>query len=97
MVQMPARQGPPGHPKRDSRMSHKERETTTEEQRMWRDHEMVFQRLLELSPSASSAAFHLAHTPIRVLAGRTMAAAIRDGDVDHVLRYLQTISGGANG
>lgn len=36
-------------------------------------------------------------TPIRVLEGRTIAKAVSDGDIDKVLRYLKTLSGGQNG
>lgn len=40
---------------------------------------------------------HVRTTPIRVLGGRTIAEALKDGDAIKVLRYLRTISGGQNG
>ena len=62
-----------------------------------REFNRVFQALLEVKADEKRAAFHMMNTPIRVLSQRTLFEAVRDGDVDKALRYIQTISGGQNG
>jgi hypothetical protein len=61
------------------------------------DFNRVFIALLELQSDAVRAAFHMKNTPIRVLGQRTLFQAVKDGDANKALRYLQTISGGQNG
>lgn len=57
----------------------------------------VFLALLEVKADELQTSFHMMNTPIRVLGQRTLFEAVRDGDVDKALRYIQTISGGQNG
>lgn len=42
-------------------------------------------------------AFHARNTPIRVLEGRTIMEAMTAAQADKAVRYLQTLSSGANG
>lgn len=58
---------------------------------------MVMRILIGLNSDQEIVAKHMQETPIRVLGGRTIAKALSDGDVDKVLRYLQSIGGGQNG
>lgn len=57
----------------------------------------VLDRLLEIRPDLPSAVFHMKNTPIRALNRRTLLEAIREGEHEKALRYLQTIGGGQNG
>lgn len=57
----------------------------------------VLDALGELRPDDLDVALKLKDTAIRVLGDRTLEEAIRDGDSDMALRYLQSISGGQNG
>lgn len=71
-------------------------ESSRTQERM-RDYNHVFLCLLSLKPDVRDAAFHMKNTPIRVLGGRTLFEAVKDGETDKALRYLQSISGGQNG
>lgn len=66
-------------------------------QERMRDYNRVFLALVNLKPDVKSAAFHMKNTPIRVLGQRTIFEAVRDGDTEKALRYLQSVSGGQNG
>lgn len=66
-------------------------------QERMREYNRVFQALAQIRSDLSDAAFHMKNTPIRVLGGRTLFEAVRDGDTDKALRYLQTITAGPNG
>ncbi|MCF7221503.1 DNA-binding protein [Marilutibacter chinensis] len=66
-------------------------------QERMRDYNRVFLALLGLKPNVRDAAFHMKNTPVRVLGQRTLFDAVKDGDTDKALRYLQSISGGQNG
>lgn len=66
-------------------------------QERMRDYNRVFLALHGLRGDVRDAAYHMKNTPIRVLGQRTLFEAVRDGDTDKALRYLQSISGGQNG
>lgn len=66
-------------------------------QERMRDYNRVFLSLVSLKPDVGDAAFHMKNTPVRVLGQRTLFEAVKDGDTEKVLRYLQSISGGQNG
>lgn len=66
-------------------------------QERMRDYNRVFLGLVNLKPDVRDAAFHMKNTPVRVLGQRTLFEAVKDGDTEKVLRYLQSISGGQNG
>lgn len=57
----------------------------------------VLDRLLELRPDVTTAAFHMKNTPIKDLNHRTLFEAISEGEHEKALRYLQTICGGQSG
>ncbi len=59
--------------------------------------EIVMHVLLEMNSDAQEVVKLMNEAPIRVLGDRTIAKALADGDLEKVLRYLQTISGGQNG
>ncbi len=61
------------------------------------DFNRVFLALLELQSDPVRAAFQMKNTPIRVLNQRTLFQAVKDGDVEPALRYLQTVCAGQNG
>jgi len=62
-----------------------------------REYNRVFQSLAHDKAEIVDVVFHMKNTPIRVLGGRSLFEAIRDGDTEKALRYLQTVSGGQNG
>lgn len=66
-------------------------------QERMRDYNRVFLALVGLKSDVRDAAFHMMNTPIRVLRQRTLFEAVRDGDTEKAMRYLQSISGGQNG
>lgn len=66
-------------------------------QERMRDYNRVFLALMSLKPDVRDAAFHMKNTPIRVLGQRTLFEAVKDGDTEKAMRYLQSISGGQNG
>lgn len=57
----------------------------------------VFDQLLTLRPDATTAAFHMKNTPIRVLNHRTLFEVVRDNEPEKALRYLQSICAGQSG
>lgn len=57
----------------------------------------VFLALLEQTQDVKAAAFHMKHTPIRVLGDRTLLEAVKSRQEEKAIRYLQTISTGQNG
>ena len=59
--------------------------------------EIVMHVLLEMNSDAQEVVKLMNEAPIRVLGDRTIDKALADGDLEKVLRYLQTISGGQNG
>lgn len=71
--------------------------TSTRTQERMRDFNRVFLALTLQKADIADAVFHMKNTPIRVLGGRTLFEAVRDGDTEKALRYLQTISSGQNG
>lgn len=75
------------------------RQTTVSDEVQHRLHEVraAFLVTAELHESDADAAQHFRLTPIRVLGHRTMLQTVADGDLEKVLRYLRTISGGQNG
>ena len=71
-------------------------ESNRTQERM-RDYNRVFLALVALKPDVQDAAYHMKNTPIRVLGQRTLFEAVKDGDTEEAMRYLQSISGGQNG
>lgn len=57
----------------------------------------VLEALRELRPDDPDFALKMKDTPIRELGDRTLEEAVRAGDAEKALRYLQIISGGQNG
>lgn len=70
-------------------------ESNRTQERM-RDYNRVFMALVSLKPDVRDAAYHMKNTPIRVLGQRTLFEAVKDGDTEKAMRYLQSISGGQN-
>jgi hypothetical protein len=66
-------------------------------QERMRDYNRVFLALFSLKADVRDAAFHMKNTPVRVLGHRTLFEAVKDGDTEPALRYLQSISSGQNG
>jgi len=66
-------------------------------QERMRDYNRVFLALVSLKSDVRDAAFHMKNTPVRVLGQRTLFEAVKDGDTEKALRFLQSISGGQNG
>jgi hypothetical protein len=66
-------------------------------QERMRDYNRVFLALMNLKPDVRDAAFHMKNTPIRVLGQRTLFKAVKDGNTEKAMCYLQSISGGQNG
>jgi hypothetical protein len=62
-----------------------------------RDYAGIFASLTELNSDLKSAAFHMKNTPVRVLGHRTLFEAVKDGDTEKAIRYLDSISTGQNG
>lgn len=57
----------------------------------------VLEALRELRPDGPDVALKMKDTPMRELGSRILEEAVRTGDAEKALRYLQIISGGQNG